>query len=320
MSVAYKKFKADAPRDRGALAAELDARVAETARELAGSYLALKRTDNTRAGYLRDLRRFFTWCATNGLTDPLEATEDDIVDYLNSLRGRGGEHASPATRARHLATLRGYYSHCRRRRAIHNAPTDDLSERVPEQSHTEGLDAQEAQALLREAKDAGPYEYALVNILLFMGLRVSEACTAELTDMRFHDDSAAVRVKRKGGKLVDVPMPKVVEDAVRQATKGRESGSLLLADGEPLDRFTAWEWVSTLAKAVGITKTISPHSLRHTFATTALSGDDPSPLHFVQQSMGHASPRTTLRYDRAAGARERFVGESVAQKILKPGS
>jgi len=67
---------------------------------------------------------------------------------------------------------------------------------------------------------------------------------------------------------------------------------------------------------VTFTKTISPHSLRHTFATTALSGDDPSPLHFVQQSMGHASPRATPCYDPAAAACERFDGDSAAKKIL----
>jgi integrase/recombinase XerD len=246
----------------------------------------------------------------------LEITEDDVVDYLNSLRGRGGNPASPATRARHLAALRGYYELCRRRRALHKNPAQDLSERVPEQSRTEGLDVHEAQALLHEARGAGAAEFALVAILLFMGLRVSEVCAATIPDIRFSDDRADLLVRRKGGKRVPIPMPEIVEVAVREATKGRETGAILLADDEPVDRFTAWKWIKTLAANAEITKTISPHSLRHTFATTALSGKNPSPLHHVQQSMGHASPRTTLRYDRAAGARERFVGDSVAQKIL----
>lgn len=135
-------------------------------------------------------------------------------------------------------------------------------------------------------------------MLGLLGLRVSEACGINIEDLAIERGHRTVTVLGKGSKLALIPLPPRVARAVDMAAGNRVSGPLLLAQsGSRLNRHAATRIVRRLAKKAGITKAISPHSLRHSFITAAL--DAGVPLRDVQIAARHSDPRTTTRYDRA---------------------
>jgi integrase/recombinase XerD len=139
-----------------------------------------------------------------------------------------------------------------------------------------------------------------------LGLRVSEACNINIEDLSTERGHRTVTVLGKGHKLAVIPMPPRVGRAVDQAGGERIGGPLLLMNsGRRLDRHAATRIVRRLAKRAGITKHISPHSLRHSFITAAL--DAGVPLRDVQIAARHADPRTTTRYDRARNNLDRHA-------------
>jgi len=127
---------------------------------------------------------------------------------------------------------------------------------------------------------------------------VSEACNVNIEDLGMERGHRTLHIIGKGNKPALLPLPPRVARAVDQAAACRLNGPLLLTrTGRRLDRFAATRIVRRLAKRAGITKRISPHSLRHSFITAAL--DAGVPLRDVQIAARHADPRTTTRYDRA---------------------
>ena len=128
--------------------------------------------------------------------------------------------------------------------------------------------------------------------------RVSEACSIDIEDLSLERGHRTVTVLGKGSKLAVIPLPPRIGRAVDLAAGERASGPLLLTQaGNRMNRHAATRIVHRLAKRAGITKHISPHSLRHSFITAAL--DAGVPLRDVQIAARHADPRTTTRYDRA---------------------
>jgi integrase len=148
------------------------------------------------------------------------------------------------------------------------------------------------------------------------GLRVSEAVAiagADLDEARGH---RLVRIRRKGGALVDVPLAPRTAAALDElrAVVGSGAPRLFLdGRGAPLDRFDAARVVRRLARRADIAHAISPHSLRHTFVTAAL--DAGVPLRDVQDAAGHADPRTTRRYDRGRYSLDRHATYAVARYL-----
>ena len=125
-----------------------------------------------------------------------------------------------------------------------------------------------------------------------------EACAIDIENFDAARGHRTVTVVGKGHKLAVMPLPPRVARAIDQAAGEREHGPLLLMrTGRRMDRHGATRIVRRLAKRAGITKHISPHSLRHSFITAAL--DAGVPLRDVQIAARHADPRTTTRYDRA---------------------
>ena len=113
-------------------------------------------------------------------------------------------------------------------------------------------------------------------------------------------------VTRKGGKVVTIPLAPRTARAIDLAIGERTDGPLFLAaDGRRLDRHGAGRIVRKVAGRAGITKAVTPHTLRHAFITAAL--DAGVPLRDVQEAASHADPRTTMRYDRARGSLDRHV-------------
>jgi Phage integrase family len=139
-----------------------------------------------------------------------------------------------------------------------------------------------------------------------LGLRVSEACSVNIEALSAERGHRTVTVLGKGSKLAVIPLPPRVARAVDQAAGERTEGPLLLTRaGGRMNRQAATRIVRRLAKRAGITKRISPHSLRYSFITAAL--DAGVPLRDVQIAARHADPRTTTRYDRARNNLDRHA-------------
>ncbi|MEU1753498.1 tyrosine-type recombinase/integrase [Micromonospora matsumotoense] len=273
---------------------------------------------HTRDAYRRDIAGWLTWCAAGDL-DPLRANFLDVNAYARQLEAtpaaRSGRPLTPATVARKLSALSSWYEFLVKLRAVDANPVSGADRPRIDRDHsaTVGLTPQEVDALLAAADtDTGPTaarNRAAVALLADLGLRVGELVSLDLADLGAERGHRSVRFVGKGGKprrRALTPGTAYAVDAYladRAATAGVSvdalTGPLLAtATGGRLDRHSVFRLVRRLAEAAGIAAAakLSPHSLRHAFATTAR--EEGVPLEDVQDAMGHADPRTTRRYDR----------------------
>lgn len=258
-----------------------------------GQYL----NPNTRDAYRRDLRLYFQWCAAVGV-HPFTVKRAHLQAFVIHLLEQRGN--APASVVRRLGTVSGYYDLAVIDGHLEHSPAHHLKlPKVHEDpAKLTWLNRFELGALMREAKTAGPTDWALVSLLGTVGMRVSAACAVQLEDITTTDVGYRVlHTVGKGGKPSVKVLPIPVMQAVDAAAAGRTTGPLLLRrDGSQMTRRSADRVVQRLTKAAGIKKKISPHSLRRSFATLALqAGVD---IRVVQDGMDHASTRTTLHYDR----------------------
>src|SRR4051794_1252891 len=265
----------------------------------------------TRRGRLMD---YFAWCERHGL-GPWDADRAHVELYARELERNG---RSPATVARRLSTLAGFYRYAVEEGVRHVSPVAHVRRpRVGQDSPTLGLDRHELTRLLDAAEAAGPRDHALVCLLALNGLRVSEACGADVGDLAEQRGHRVLRIVRKGDVPAVVPLAPRTIAAVDAHRANRTVGPLLVArDGARLDRHDAARVIRRLARRAGIAKALSPHGLRHTFVTLALEAG--VPLHRVQDAAGHADPRTTRRYDRARFALDNHATYTLAAFLPTP--
>lgn len=273
---------------------------------------------HTLRGYTLNLLTYCSWLDRLGL-DLLTVRRVHLDGYRHTLAG------APATVARTLAALSSFYRYALGEELVDRNPVATISRPAVDADHssTQGLNRDQALALLAAARRDGPRSNALINLLMFTGLRVSEALTATTADYAHDSGHRVLTVRRKGGKSakVAVPAPAVVALNFYLGTTGADlvlghsmSRPLFTtATGKPLHRTSAFRIVQRLAQRAGIDGQISPHSLRHAFATIAL--DSGTSLHALQDSMGHADPRTTRRYDRARNNLQKSAGYDVARAL-----
>ena len=274
----------------------------------------------TLSAYRTDLLDF---AASRGAAAGWETSVETPVHYLAML-GSPGHGRRVALRAttlrRRAASIRGFYRFCYAEGLIDT----DLAGRfdIPRQSRLlpEVLTVEEVEKLLAEKDDASPVEIrdrALLELLYACGLRISEAVGLDTDDMDL--DEALVRVVGKGDRERQVPVGEIavawlqryVAD-VRPTLMGKaprdwhHGGPLFLSvRGERLDRRRAWEMLVAAAKSAGLKDGISPHTLRHSFATHLLEGG--ADLRIVQELLGHASINTTQLYTHLTGERIKDV-------------
>ena len=266
-----------------------------TSEELAAMAFLAGYGARTREGYKLDLRRWFEFCEQNGLR-PFGARRAHIELFARELEAKG---LAVATVARRLSTVCVWYKYLFAEEFIPRDPATFVRRpKVSMESTTLGLDRGEMGAIIYTAERARPNEYALIALLALNGLRVSEACHAEITDLGMERGHRTLKIMGKGNKPALIPLAPRTARAVDLAVGERHSGRIILdSRGLPCARHSAAWIVQKLARRAQIAHHVTPHSLRHAFVTAAL--DAGVPLRDVQIAARHADPRTTTRYDRA---------------------
>jgi integrase len=201
-----------------------------------------------------------------------------------------------ATVARRLRTVAGLYRYAEEEDLLARSPAAHVHRpRLDYESHATALDRNELGALLVAAGLGTAQEHALMSLLALNGLRIGEALGADITTIGSERGHHTLTVLCNGGKIVTIPLAPRTARSLDLAIGERLGGPIFRrADGQRLDRHGASRIVRRVAKRAGITKPISPHSLRHAFITAAL--DAGGPLRDVQAAASHADPRTTMRY------------------------
>jgi integrase/recombinase XerD len=302
------------------------------------AWLATKRSPHTRAAYLRDLAQWAGWLARHGVP-LLEADETAVAMWARHLEADG---VKDSTAARKLTAVSSFYGWCARRGYVSTNPVADLDRPVVDYdtSATPGLTRDQAIALLEAADDdAGPQAArtaALVATLLYTGARVSELLGADIEDLGTDRGHRVLRVRRKGGKIQTLALPAPAAARIDAYLASRDDVTklpaipggaaapqrrVLFATGTGARMYRAE--VRALLRRLGraadlpdeLTGSLSPHSMRHAFATLNL--DAGASLRDLQDALGHASPRTTRRYDRSRGNLDRSPGYLLAGYISR---
>ncbi|MBV9315730.1 MAG: site-specific tyrosine recombinase XerD [Pseudonocardia sp.] len=263
--------------------------------------------DNTQHSYRRDLRRYAGYLAAHGVTDLAEVTEADIGEFLAVLREGDADHPPLATSsaARTLVAVRGLHRFALRdglltvdvAREVHPpSPPKRLPKALPLDLVERLLDA------CRLDEPLGVRDRALLEFLYSTGARISEAVGLDLDDVDL--DGRSVRLSGKGGKQRLVPVGRPAVEALKAyqvrirpglAARGRGNPAVFLnARGGRLSRQSAWQSLRAAAERAGVAEPVSPHTLRHSFATHLLEGG--ADVRVVQELLGHASVTTTQVY------------------------
>lgn len=256
---------------------------------------------NTRDAYQRDLEDFFSWCRQREI-NPLEPSRVDVNAYRDELLSRG---LLPQTVDRKMSSCRSFFTYALERGMVKTQAFGHVTRlALPGESTTPWLGADDLSKLLAVALECSLRDFILVALLGINGLRISEALAAQVPDVGESDGMRTLKVRRKGNKPGIVPLHSTVAAVLDTYLAGRTTGPLIARldrSGQvatPIRRISrqaAYDRVQKLAAMAGVNPEISPHSLRHSFATLGL---EERPLHVVQAAMGHASPATTLHYDR----------------------
>jgi integrase/recombinase XerD len=265
---------------------------------LATSAYLTRFTGSSRVHTESDLRLYFAWCAEHQLA-PLAVARPEVERYVRWMQEV--RRFKPSTVSRRMAVITGFYRTCVIDSVLEHSPAEYVRRPVvTNESPTLGLAHLQFEALLTAARDSqNRFDFALVAMLGLLGLRISEACRADISDVGEEHGHHVLRVVGKGSKVALAPLPPAVGRAVDRAIGDRERGPILLnRRAYRMDRHCATRRLRCLADASVIRlPRIHPHMLRHTFVTTMLdAGVD---LRDVQIAARHADPRTTMRYDRA---------------------
>ncbi|MEV7630571.1 tyrosine-type recombinase/integrase [Actinoplanes sp. NPDC089786] len=245
-----------------------------------------------------DLKAFLTWCAGQELA-PLNLGRAEVERYVRWLQEV--RRLQPSTVSRRLSVVVGFYRVCVIDQILAHSPADYVRRPpMPTDSPTLGLGHLQFEALLTTARlSANRNDFALIAMLGLLGLRIFEACGANIADLGEEHGHRVLKIRGKGDKTVLVPLPPAVARAVEHAVEGREQGPILRnLHGRRMDRHAATRRLRQLSVTAGIRMPrMHPHMLRHTFVTTML--DAGVSLRDVQIAARHADPKTTMRYDRA---------------------
>lgn len=257
---------------------------------------------NTIAAYRRDLNKFHEFLIGKN-QDVTTAQSADITEFLQGLRISGLGESSIA---RHAVAIRSLFAFLAKDQGITNIAKEVNPPRIPKRL-PKALSITEVESLIASCSDdlSGLRDRALLETLYATGGRVSEIVQLNVGDIaRSESETTTVRVRGKGGKERLVPLGRFAQQALDQYLtrarptfiKNHREEALFLSEkqGNRLSRQSAWSIVSQAATRAGLEKVISPHALRHSFATHLIDGG--ADIRVVQELLGHASVTTTQIY------------------------
>jgi len=277
-------------------------------------------TGNTRSAYLNDLALWRRWCEVRGL-DPLDARKPDVDRWIRDQQDAGFAKRTIARRVSAVAAWYGFLRDSTAGTALPLAAENPARTRrrpkvARDDSPTLGLTKAQARLLVAAADSDGLRSAALIRLLLDNGLRVGTAVSARIEDMTEDDGHHVILLRGKGDARRKTAIPPPAYSAIMRmlAARGSPASGPLFATrtGRPVDRHYVLRLVRRLAGAAGIPAAgrLSPHSLRHSFATEALKRG--VSLHQLQDDMWHADPRTTEVYNRARNRLDKSAAYVVA--------
>lgn len=277
------------------------------------SYLQVEKglSANTLAAYRRDLQKFVTFCERQRRMLPA-ITRDDVVQFLGSLYKSKLDSRSVA---RHLVALRGFFRYAVSEEWIQAAPTENLESPKGWKKLPSHLSLEEVDRLLTQpdlTTPLGVRDKAMLDLLYSTGLRVSELVTLRVGDLQM--EMGCLRCVGKGNKERLVPVGKQALAGVRQylrdvrpklLRRGPSPFLFLNRLGGKMSRVAFWMIVARYGRQAGLRRSLSPHKLRHSFATHLLErGAD---LRSVQLMLGHADISTTQIYTHVVQERLKHI-------------
>ena len=274
------------------------------------SFMAVEKgaAANTISAYRNDLGQFRQFVDTSGGNGRAESwTHVDqplLQQYISSLRAR--DYAD-ATVARKVAAVKSFFNYLTAEGLVPNDPTESLSSPRVGKTLPKALSVREVDELLEQPRKRSTPESkrdrAMLELLYATGMRVSELVALNLDSIELHNNRATVRCLGKGGKERLIPIHEQAVHALRiylqqarpeLARSRREKALFINRRGERLTRQGFWLILKNYAKAANIPNDVTPHTLRHSFATHMLRGG--APLRSVQELLGHANISTTQVY------------------------
>ncbi|MDW7652175.1 MAG: site-specific tyrosine recombinase XerD [Bacillota bacterium] len=279
-------------------------------------YLSVEKglAKNTLESYTRDLRTFCEYLQQNGINCFEETARDSIVGYLLSLQQKG---KATATLSRNLASIRSFYAYLFQERMIVENPAADLESPKLEKKLPRVLSPQEVDLLLDQPDQlqvTGIRDKAMLEVIYATGIRVSELMSLDMNDINL--DAGFLRCNGKGSKERIIPLGSVaIRHVDRYLGDGRpklirqngEAALFVNQHGKRLTRQGFWKILKKYARQASITKEITPHTMRHSFATHLL--ENGADLRSVQEMLGHADISTTQIYTQVTKRKLRDVYE-----------
>ena len=266
-------------------------------------------SEATLSAYGADLRRYLDFLQENGVTCLEDVTREDILDHLGALIAAGLQARSLA---RHLSALRRFHQFAREEQLAPLDPAEGIeTPRLP-RLLPHNLTNEEVERLL-SAPQQNPEEphsvrdAAILELFYSCGLRISELAKLPLSQVDLAE--GVVRVRGKGSKVRLVPLGRRAQASIRAWLILRDGGPLqddtlfLNAKGKGMKRGAVWKVVKHWVRVANITRNVTPHMLRHSFATHLL--DHGADLRAVQELLGHADISTTQIYTHVSVARQR---------------
>jgi integrase/recombinase XerD len=260
---------------------------------------------NTIEAYSHDIQKLIDFVKLKGLLAFEEIRQEHLINFLCYLKT---QKLKESTICRNLIACRVLFQFLKREGVIKEDPafyldTPKLWQTIPEVLSLKDMELILSQCDIETAD--GARDLAILELLYASGLRVSELCNLSIYDV----DDEFVKVMGKGRKERLVPLGKKAIAAIDyylihfrdQKTENRHEKLFVKKYGKPLDRLTVWKIVKRYVEKAGITKNVSPHTLRHSFATHLL--DNGADLRIIQEMLGHASIGTTDRYTHVSRTR-----------------
>ena len=267
--------------------------------------------ENTLVSYRRDLQRYLGYLADADVEDLDDIDELKVAGFLAALRQGDERHpalgASSAGRA--VIAVRGFHKFAARDGLAQTDPAGGVRPPTPTKRLPKALPLDQVEAILDAAGSAGTAlamrDRALLELLYGTGARISEAVGLDVDDLDLTGDDSSVLLRGKGSKERIVPVGRYARAAIAgylqnarpelAASGSSARGALFLnARGGRLSRQSAWAIIARAAERAGVTVEVSPHTLRHSFATHLLEGG--ADVRVVQELLGHSSVTTTQIY------------------------